>query len=365
MKKKVGKILNNLIFWAAIIIFVLAVSFVALGKSTEDIYVFGYKPFIIATGSMETEYMTNSMVVIHKGGFEEVKVGDVVAFKAAAMGQKLAFHRVVSQVDGAFVTKGDNNNQIDDALVTKDNFIGREVFHTNITAYWVNELHKPFGWARMILLPILAIIMFALGVYFLNRWTTNKNLKRLIICGALLLASVATLVLYNVWDNNRISHANNQLSDAANSFLAANDSDSQTATTINNREIIGVININRLGIHYPIIMYENEASLDISITKYSGPELNEVGNVALLGHRSANGGNLWFTQIDKLVIDDVVEISDAKGRTLEYKVRAFNIHTPDDLSVLEIESSSERELTLISCSKDLRNRYVVKLVATE
>ena len=357
--KKIGTALNNLFFWAALVIFVLLVAFIALGKSTEDIYVFGYKPFIIATGSMETEYMTHSLVVIHKGGFDDVEIGDVVAFRAASKSQKLAFHRVVSQVDGAFVTKGDNNSQVDGTLVTRNNFIGREVFHSNITAYWAQELQKPFGWVRMILVPILAIVMFCVGIYILNRWTTNKNLRRLVICGVLLAASIVALISYYVWDSQRIDYTNQKLVEVANVFVAQNE---DAITTINNREIIGVVEIEKINVKYPIIAYENDSSLDISIVKYSGPALNETGNVVLLGHRSANGGNLFFTRIDHLVSGDTVKVTDKTGRTVNYKVVEYNIHTPYDLSVLEAEKSGAKELTLISCTSNLLDRYVVKLV---
>jgi signal peptidase len=358
-KKSVSGFLTNVFFWAALVIFLIAVSFVALGKSTENIYVFGYKPFIIVTGSMETEYMTNSMIIIKKDSFENIKVGDVVAFQAESMGKKLAFHRVVDQVGDAFVTKGDNNNHADEAYVTRDNFIGSEVFHTNVTAYWINELHRPLGWIRMILLPILAIAMFMLGIYLLDRWTKNKTLKWLVICVTLLLASVTTLVLYNIWDGNRVTYLNEKLSGAADTFLTQGSSG---AATINNREIIGVVTIEKISVNYPIIKYDNDSSLDISIAQYSGPSLNENGNVVLLGHRSANGGNLFFTGIDQLAMDDIVKITDKSGQTSEFKVVEYNVHTPDDLSVLKTESDNEKELTLISCSKDLKNRYVVRLV---
>ena len=360
--KRLKAVLNNLFFWTAIAIFVTAVALVALGRSTDDIYVFGYKPFVIATGSMETEYLTNSLAVIKKGGFENIEVGDVVAFTASATGQMLALHRVVSQTDDAFVTKGDNNAHVDDILVTKDNFIGKEVFHTNLTAYWVNELHKPFGWLRMIALPILAIIMFGAGIHLLNRWTTDKNLRRLIICGTLLTVSITTLIFYNIWDNQRIDYTNQKLADVVGVFTSQNGGDSQTSTTVNNREIVGAIEIGKLNVKYPIIAYDNDSSLNISIAKYSGPELNENGNVVLLGHRSANGGNLFFTRIDQLTYDDIVTVTDKTGRTISYKVVEFSVHTPDDLLVLDTNEPDTRELTLISCSLDLLDRYVVKLV---
>ncbi|GHU08172.1 hypothetical protein FACS189431_3940 [Alphaproteobacteria bacterium] len=358
------KIVYNIIFVLALLVFLGAILFVVLlGKSTEDIYVFGYKPFVIATGSMETEYMTHSVVVIEQGHFDDVKIGDVIAFRAEAMSGKLAFHRVVREVDDTFVTKGDNNQIVDGSAVTRDNYIGREVFHTNLTAYYMQELAQPYGYIRVIALPILAIVMLCIGIYLFGRWPAERKLKHVVSSAALLGVCVIALIVYTLWDNTRVDYTNNKLGETVTEFQS--QAVVGATVTVNNHEVIGAIEIPSIGVKYPIIKYENEASLNISVTQYAGPTLNTVGNVVLAGHRSANGGNLYFTKIDTLRGGDVVRITDKQGRVLDYFVDSYAIHTPDDLSVLSAENSNRRELTLISCTADLKDRYIIKLTARD
>ncbi|MCL2280949.1 signal peptidase I [Candidatus Saccharibacteria bacterium] len=355
------KILSNILLAFAALVFLGAVVFVIVGGNSENFYMFGYKPFIVASGSMETEYLTYSMVVVQQGGYDDIQVDDVIAFKSEVIGKRIAFHRVVSKTNEGFITKGDNNSVNDGLLVTRENFIGHEVFHTNWTAYYIQELHKPFGIVRMVILPIIAIILLSVGIMFFCRWRANIWLKRLIASAIVFVICITSLISYTIWDNQRIIYLNDKLGASASEFLAT----PSATPVLDNHAVIGVIQIPSISIKYPIIEYENRSSLNVSITKYSGPPLNEIGNVVLAGHYSANGGNLFFTNINKLRIGDIATITDHTGRSIDYYVNSFDVHLPDDLSVLQTSHDNERELTLISCTTDLQNRYVVKLVATE
>jgi signal peptidase I len=360
----VKKIVTNIILALAIVIFVAAIVFVIfLGKSTENVYIFGYKPFVIASGSMETEYMTHSVVVIEKGDFDEIKVGDVIAFRSEMIGKKLAFHRVIRQVGDSFITKGDNNPIADEQRVTRDRYVGREVFHTNWPAYYIQELARPFGFLRMIVLPVLAIVMFCLAIRLFHQWPADARLKRVVASAIWLGVSVVALLAYMWWDSSRISFINDKLAETANQFQAQTAAD--TTVSVNNREVIGVIEIPSVDIKYPIVEYENESSLNVSVAKYSGPMLNEIGNVVLIGHRSAGGGKLFFSRIDNLREGDNVKITDKTGQTLDFTVKSYAVHSPADLSVLKAADGNQKELTLISCSANFKDRYVVKLVAAD
>jgi signal peptidase I len=355
------KIISNSVFVAALLLFLAAVVFVVvLGKNTEDIYIFGYKPFVIATGSMETEYMTNSVVVIQQSRFDEVQIGDVIAFRAESFNNNLAFHRVIHRSDDSLITKGDNNSIADELPVTSQNYIGREVFHTNLTAYYAQELAKPNGYIRVVVFPILALVMLLAGIYLFSTWSAEKRLKRLVAAATMLSVCIAVLIAYFIWDNARIDDTNTKLTETADQFQTNSDAD--TSMTVNGRDIIGVIEIPAINIKYPIIEYENEASLNISIAKYAGPDLNKLGNVVLTGHRSTNGGNLYFTKIDKLQTGDVIKVTDEQHETQEYLVESYSVHSPDDLSVLAT-NRDRRELTLISCTSNLQDRYIVVAVA--
>ena len=353
------KVLSNIFLALAALVFLSAVLFVTIGGKSDDIYIFGYKPFMVATGSMETQYMTHSLVVIQQIDYDEVQVDDAIAFRSQAIGKRLAFHRVVAKTDMGFVTKGDNNPHNDSSLVTRDDFIGCEVFHTNWTAYYMQTLSGPNGVMRAIVLPIIAIVLLLVGISLFSRWEADIWLKRLIVSMVLLAICIASLVSYAIWDSQRISYTNDRLREISSDFLAQ----LSDTTTVNNREVLGIIKIPSIDIEYPIIKYENASSLDISIAHYSGPDLNEIGNVTLVGHRSTIGANLFFTNIDQLSTGDKAIITDSSGRSVEYRLVSMSVHLPNDLSVLKATQDNDRELTLISCTADLQNRHVVKFTA--
>ena len=359
--KKTRRIISTIFLIIAAVIFVSTCVFVALGNRTDNIYIFGYKPFIVATGSMEPEFMTNSMVVIEKNTYEQVSVGDVVAFKPAIINGEIAFHRIVGETDNGLITKGDNNPNNDSEVVNESNFVGREVFHTNLTASYISELQKPYGVLRMVILPIVAILLLYVGFRLLGHWTNSKSTKWLVFFGTLLIASIVTFTMYAIWDNQRVNHINDSLSDTISAFTG--QIGTGAATTVNGKEVIGIIKIPSINIEYPIIKYEGDASLNLSVTHYSGPELNQPGNVALAGHRSASSNNLFFTRIDQLKEGDVVQITDKDGHVVDYYFESYSVHDPSDSSVLEPTGQNKRELTLISCTSNLEKRYVVKLTA--
>ena len=123
--------------------------------------------------------------------------------------------------------------------------------------------------------------------------------------------------------------------------------------------IIGYIEIPKIDLKYPIIKYIDDKSLWKAINHYSGPDLNEYGNVVLAGHKARNG--TMFSKINKLKKGDIVKITDSSGRTIEYKVTTSYNVAPNNTKILE-GTDHIRELTLFSCTSDLKNRYVVKLI---
>ncbi len=92
--------------------------------------IFGYKPFIVLSGSMEPTIMTGDIVIIKECNAQDLKKGDVIAFRS---GSSVITHRIIDiqKENGQklFVTKGDNNNTEDRNLVSPGSvegiYIGR------------------------------------------------------------------------------------------------------------------------------------------------------------------------------------------------------------------------------------------------
>ena len=134
-------------------------------------------------------------------------------------------------------------------------------------------------------------------------------------------------------------------------------------TTQNGQEYYtaAVLNIPKLGINYPVLSDTSVELLKISLNKYWGPEANEVGNYCIVGHNYKN--TRFFSKLNELVNGDVVELTDLTGRTLQYRIYDSYIVEPTDVSCTSQLTRGRKELTLITCANNGKQRLVVK--ATE
>ena len=123
-------------------------------------------------------------------------------------------------------------------------------------------------------------------------------------------------------------------------------------------DIIGRITIPRINVDYPIFSETSDALLKISICKFHGGSPNEVGNLCLAGHNYKN--SRFFSKVDTLVIGDIIEITDLSKRTIQYEV--YDIHTvdPTDRSDTTQLTNGKKEVTLITCTDDTKQRIIVK-----
>ena len=89
--------------------------------------IFGIKPYIVRSGSMENEIKTGSVAYVNtKIGVQEIQVGDIIAFK---VGNEQVTHRVIAiNEDNTFTTKGDANETEDMAPVMFENYRGKTIF---------------------------------------------------------------------------------------------------------------------------------------------------------------------------------------------------------------------------------------------
>lgn len=123
-------------------------------------------------------------------------------------------------------------------------------------------------------------------------------------------------------------------------------------------KVIGIINIPKIEIEYPILEKTNKESLDLSITKFFGEKINQKGNVVLAGHNRLN--NTMFGKIDKLEKGDIIELTDSQMVTVKYQVFDKYIVDPNDISCIYPLDENTREVTLITCSNRDKNRLIVK-----
>lgn len=140
------------------------------------------------------------------------------------------------------------------------------------------------------------------------------------------------------------------------------DNSTEVITEINEEikgnKVIGIIKIPKVELEYPILETTTKETLNLSITKFWGKEINEIGNVTLAGHNNLSG--VMFGKIKKLEEGDIIELTDIQNTTLKYKVFKTYIIDPNDISCILPEEENKREVTLITCTTGGKERYIVK-----
>ena len=123
-------------------------------------------------------------------------------------------------------------------------------------------------------------------------------------------------------------------------------------------KIEGIIEIPKINIKYPIIDHTNEETMKVSITKFWGPQANEIGNYTVAGHNNKDG--TMFGKTKYLQIGDKIKLTNLKNETIEYEIFKIYSIDPDDVSCVESVENGTREITLIPCTNGHKNRLVTK-----
>ena len=121
---------------------------------------FGYKPFIVLSGSMESEINSGDIAVAKEIDVIKLKKGDIIAFRS---GKSVITHRIVDIIDEngvlEFVTKGDNNNNNDKNVVTSNNVEGKYVFRLKGVGNFAMFLQTPLGMIIFLSIPVILLFM--------------------------------------------------------------------------------------------------------------------------------------------------------------------------------------------------------------
>ena len=164
-------------------------------------------------------------------------------------------------------------------------------------------------------------------------------------------------------ENAKNSEIEKQATDLA---ATAEQREVERFTTENGTEYYtaGVLSIPKISITYPIIASENSDSatitelLKISLTKYWGPEPNQVGNLCIVGHNYNN--KKFFGRLSELENGDTIELTDNSGQTIKYSVYDSYIVNPTNMECTSQLTDGKTEITLITCTPNGKQRLVVK-----
>jgi signal peptidase len=150
LKKIVKEVISAVI---VIVLLVPAIIYVA------PFLVGGSFSSIVLGGSMESTIPVGSVVVIRKVRTEDVRVGDIIAFRT---GESKTIHRVIDKVVGNssfyFRTKGDANEDPDPWIVKPEDVLGELQLTIPYYGYLIWFAQTPFGIVLFILVPAIILI---------------------------------------------------------------------------------------------------------------------------------------------------------------------------------------------------------------
>ena len=140
--------------------------------------------------------------------------------------------------------------------------------------------------------------------------------------------------------------------------------DKQKEVTLNGYKVIGIVKIPKINLEYPILDLdtynpeETKEPMKISIVKYWGGKVNELGNLSIAGHNNYDG--TMFGKTKKMQVNDLIELTDLTGNTIQYKIYNKFVTEPNDVTILETKDKTIREVTLITCTNGNRERLILK-----
>lgn len=118
----------------------------------------------------------------------------------------------------------------------------------------------------------------------------------------------------------------------------------------NGKQIMGILDIDAIGVHLPIYHGTSEGVLQVGIGHMEGSSLPIGGlgtHSALSGHRGLPSSTL-LTHLDKIIVGDTFTLHILK-EVLTYQVDQILVTEPEDMSAMAIEEGKDY-CTLVTCT---------------
>ncbi len=129
-------------------------------------------------------------------------------------------------------------------------------------------------------------------------------------------------------------------------------------TTYKGYTVSSRLTIPRINLDTYVFKNYSKATLDTGLTKYYGPEPNEVGNYCIAGHNFLRKN--MFGRLTEVKKGDKMTLTDRKNGAITYEVYDIYKVKPEQTEVLSQETNGKKEITLITCSDYTSKRIIVK-----
>lgn len=208
-----------------------------------------------------------------------------------------------------------------------------ERIENNIYDYKNSIVRKKRIYKFLFMFSIFALILFILFYVFLyfrllKKEKVSKNILEIYDIQRLYSTNTAPVVLPNI-------------------ILENGDS----------ADILGIIQIEKIGLRYPILSKTTNEFLEIAPCKFYGGDLNGYGNFCIAGHNYDN--NELFSNLKFLEINDVIKIFRLNGSYICYTIYDKFETVASDTSCIK-QNKDVREITLITCNNSNKKRLIIK-----
>lgn len=122
--------------------------------------------------------------------------------------------------------------------------------------------------------------------------------------------------------------------------------------------IIGIIEISKINVHYPIFSNYDDELLKTSPCRFYGPLPGKSGNLCIAGHNYDN--DKFFSKIITLNTNDEIIIYNNDNKKFFYLVSEIYEVKSDNLSPIYSYDKNSKQLTLVTCNNLNNNRIIVK-----
>lgn len=161
--------------------------------------------------------------------------------------------------------------------------------------------------------------------------------------------------LYDI-ENRKVAEQFEELVKSKN--VSEKTTTEEISLTYNGYDVIGLIEIPKIDLKYPILYNTTKATMRTSISRFYGGEINSIGNVSLAGHNNYNG--TMFGKNYKLNLGDKILLTDLHGNVVTYEIYDIFSTNPNDVSILKNNYENIREVTLITCKNGNSKRLIIK-----
>ena len=176
--------------------------------------------------------------------------------------------------------------------------------------------------------------------------------------------AISIFIFYNNFNLSRKENYSNQVLEnynIARLYANLNNNIDSASNEIGSNQIfniIGIIEISKINLYYPVFSTYSDELLKISPCKFYGPLPGKSGNLCIAGHNYDN--DKFFSKISSLSINDEIIIYDNSNNKFSYFVSDIYEVSSDDLSPVYSYDKNNKQLTLITCNNFNNNRIVVK-----